>query len=109
MNLTVILNRTIDFILNCILHVKNCHWGEFSKNTIVMTDAALIGMKKVLILIAVAGMAVTGCGTTTDDNAYPHAMSGTKAVNPLPGTYANQSMERNAPANQLDQTNNPSE
>jgi len=66
-------------------------------------------MKKVLILIAVVGMAVTGCGTTTDDNAYPHAMSGNKAVNPLPGTYANQSMERNAPANQLDQTNKPSE
>jgi hypothetical protein len=105
----LIQNRTIDFILNCILHIKNCNCSEFSNNTIGMTDAALIGMKKVIILIAVAGMAVTGCGTTTDDNAYPHPMSGNKAVNPLPGTYANQSMERNAPANQLDQTNNPSE
>jgi hypothetical protein len=92
-----------------ICRVKNCNWAEFSNNTSGMTDAQIVGIMKMLIIIAIAGMAVAGCGTTTDDNAYPHAMSGTKAVNPLPGTYAIQSMERNAPANQLDQTNNPTE
>jgi hypothetical protein len=80
-----------------------------NKKTTPFKSSDEIGIVKMLIVIAVAGMAVAGCDTTTDDNAYPHAMSGTKAVNPLPGKYANQSMERNAPANQLDQTNNPTE
>lgn len=70
-------------------------------------------MKKILLLLAVAGMAVAGCRSDEDSN-YNNRNNSTYSTNynnggsmNQPGTYPNQNMDKNAPPNQSGNGNTP--